>query len=368
MSRGAPEDNRRRVLGELVREVRRFGGLGATYFRALAGQVGLNATDLQVIDILASTGPATAGQLAELTGLTTGATAQMLGRLEKDGLVRRERDPDDGRRVLVSLTPDWDKTGQIGPALAGAGSALEVLAERYDDQQLALMLEFIVAANAVYGEESYRLREEPAEGGDGGRSAPLEGVERGTLVFSSWASKLLLRGDAGLAELYRAQFKGTIPEVRVAGGTVTMRYPRRLRTLFGSKQAAEVALNAAVPWRIELRNGVSDTTADLRGLTLAALEIRGGASSITVRLPMPTGTIPVRIAGGASGIAINRPPGVEVSIRLKGWAAHLTFDDQTFDALGTDGRLQSPGYAAATRRYDIEVDGGASEVTVTAIG
>ncbi len=368
MSRGASGDNRRKVLGELVREVRRFGGLGATYFRALAGQVGLNATDVQVVDILASTGSATAGQLAEMTGLTTGATAQMLGRLEKDGVVRRERDPDDGRRVLVSLAPDWDKTSQIGPALDGAGSALEVLAARYDDKQLAFLLEFIAAANAAYREEIYRLREEPGEGGDGGRSAPLEGVERGTFVFTSWASRLVLSGNAGMAELYRAQFKGPVPEVRVDGGTVTMRYPRRLRTLFGSNQEAEVALNPAVPWRIELRNGASDTTADMRGLTLAGLEIRGGASSVTVRLPAPTGTIPVRIAGGASGITINRPPGIEVSIRLKGWAAHLTFDDQTFDAVDTDGRLQSPGYAEATRRYDIEVDGGASDVIVTTSG
>ncbi len=368
MSRGASEDHRRKVLGELVREVRRFGGLGATYFRALAGRVGLNATDLQVIDILASTGSATAGQLAELTGLTTGATAQMLGRLEKDGLVRRERDPDDGRRVLVRLASDWDKTGQIGPALDGAGSALEELAARYDDQQLALLLEFVAAANAAYGEETYRLREEPTEGGDGGRSTSLEGVERGTFVFSSWASRLVLRGDAGMTELYRAHFKGMTPEVRVDGGTVTIRNPRRLRTLFGSNQEAEVALNAAVPWRIELRNGASDTTADLRGLTLAGLEIRGGASSVTLELPTPTGTVPVRIDGGAAGIIINRPPGVEVSIRVKGWAAHLVFDDQTFDAVSSDGRLQSPGYPNTDRRYDIEVNGGASGVIVTTSG
>jgi DNA-binding MarR family transcriptional regulator len=368
LSRGASENGRQKVLRELVREVRRFGGLWATHFRALASQVGLNATDLQVVDILASTGPASAGQLAELTGLTTGATAQMLGRLEKDGLVLRERDPDDGRRVLVRLAPDWDKTGQIAPALDATGQTLAGLVARYDDKQLALLLEFVATASAAYGEEIYRLREEPAEGGDGARSASLEGVERGTFVFSSWASKLVLRGDAGMAELYRAQFKGTVPEVRVDGGTVTVRYPRRLRTLFGSNQEAEIALNAAVPWRIELRNGASDTTADMRGLTLAGIEIRGGASSVAVRLPAPTGTVAVRIAGGASGITIDRPPGVAVSIRLKGWAAHLTFDDQTFDALGTDGRLQSPGYADATRRYDIEIEGSASGVTVTTSG
>lgn len=364
MSRGTPGDARRGVIEELAREIRRFGGLGATYFRALSSQVGLNATDLQVVDSLASTGPATAGQLAELTGLTTGAMAQMLGRLEKDGIVRRERDPDDGRRVLVSLVPDWDQTGRIGPALAGAGKALGDLAARHDDQQLALLLQFITAANAAYGEEIARLREEPAEDGAGERSTPLGGVERGTFIFSSWASRLALRGDAGMAELYRATFKGPVPEVRVDGGTVTIRYPRRLRTLFGSNQEAEIALNTAVPWRIELRNGASDTTADLRGLTLASLEIRGGASSLAVELPRPTGPIPVKIAGGASGISINRPPGVEVSIRVKGWAAQLVFDDQTFDAVGSEGRLQSPGYAGAERRYDIEVNGGASGITL----
>jgi hypothetical protein len=159
-----------------------------------------------------------------------------------------------------------------------------------------------------------------------------------------------------------------VPEVRVNGGTVTIRYPRRLRTLFGSNHEAEIALNAAVPWRIELRNGASDTVADLRGLILAGLEIRGGASSVTVELPAPIGTVPVRIDGGASGITINRPPGVEVSLRVKGWAVHVTFDERTFDAMGSDERLQSPGYADATRRYNIEVTGGASNVTVATSG
>src|SRR3954449_9306657 len=119
-------------MGELVGEIRRLNGLGTSLYRAVAGRAGMNATDLQVVDLLGTVGPMTAGQLAELTGLTTGATAQMLGRLEKDGIVRRERDPDDGRRVLVWLAPDWDKTGQIGPAFDGAGNVLETLAARYN--------------------------------------------------------------------------------------------------------------------------------------------------------------------------------------------------------------------------------------------
>src|SRR5689334_19670267 len=91
---------------DLARELRQFQGLGASFFRAAATRMGLNATDMQVIDILESDGSSTAGQLADLTGLTTGAITGMLNRLEEAGLVRRERDPNDGRRVIVHLARD----------------------------------------------------------------------------------------------------------------------------------------------------------------------------------------------------------------------------------------------------------------------
>ncbi|HEX5502423.1 MAG TPA: MarR family transcriptional regulator [Thermomicrobiales bacterium] len=354
------------LLRELGAENRRGQAEGLAYLQAVAERSGLNLTDVQCIDILAATGPLTAGQLAELMGLTTGAVTGVVNRMERAGYVRREKDPDDGRRVVVSPVTEELERARAG-LFAEQERALAAVLSAYDDRDLAVVLEILRQSNAMTREETARIRGATGEG-EGGRSAPLEGVERGTFVFTSWGAKLVLRGDAGMADLYRAQFKGAVPEVRVDGGTVIMRYPRRLRTLFGSNQEAEVALNAAVPWRIELRNGASYTTADLRGLALAGLEIRGGASSVTVSLPAPTGTIPVRIAGGASGIAVKRPPGVEVSLRVKGWAAHLTFDEQTFDAVGSDVRLQSPGYADTDRRYDIEVDGGANGITVTTSG
>jgi DNA-binding MarR family transcriptional regulator len=46
----------------------------------------------------------TAGELARQTLVTTGGLTLRVKRLEKDGLVRRERDPEDHRMVYVSLT------------------------------------------------------------------------------------------------------------------------------------------------------------------------------------------------------------------------------------------------------------------------
>src|SRR5262245_28053331 len=98
-------DSHEKLIADFLREIRQFNGLGAFFFRAAAGRLGMNVTDLQVIDILEIMGPSTAGQLAELTGLTTGAITGMIDRLETNGLVRRESDPNDGRRVLVRLSP-----------------------------------------------------------------------------------------------------------------------------------------------------------------------------------------------------------------------------------------------------------------------
>jgi DNA-binding MarR family transcriptional regulator len=64
----------------LLGELRQFTGLAASFFRAAAARLGMTVTDLQVIDILESIGPSTAGQLADLTGLTTGAITGMLNR------------------------------------------------------------------------------------------------------------------------------------------------------------------------------------------------------------------------------------------------------------------------------------------------
>lgn len=363
MSRDVSEA-REQLLGELVREMRRFTGLGASLFRAAAGRTGMTAADVQVMDILDAGGPTTAGQLAELAGLTTGAMTQMLDRLEMAGLVRRERDPADGRRVIVRFTGGGNTTREIAPILASFGGGWREAASRYDDAQLSLLREFITHANDVTSEEITRLRGAPVDG-HGEFSAPLEGVESGRLIFASGASRLTLRADADLATLYRARFEGPVPEVRAEGGTVTVRYPRRPRLLDWRHRAAEIALSTAIPWRIEIRGGASEIAAKLGGLALSGLEIRGGASMVRVDLPEPVGTVPVQIAGGASEVVVRRPAGIAARVHLRGWASSLTFDDQTFDAIGRDARLTSASYDDTFRRYDIEVAGSANAVTIT---
>jgi len=356
---------RAELLGALARELRQFNALGASFFRAAAGQIGMTVTDLQVMDLLESVGPMTAGQLAELTGLTTGAITGMLNRLEEAGRVRRERDPDDGRRVIVQLEADRDDRHESGPMFASLGKAWEELASHYDDAQIAFLLEFLKRSNALFGQEIVRLREAP-EGERGTFSAPLGDLTSGRLVIPAGIFQLTVRAEDGMDGLYRARFEGPVPDVKAKDGVVTIRYPRRLWVLSGGQGSAEVTLNAAIPWSIMIQGGVSMITAELGGLDLVELEVKGGMSMVRLELPVPSGVVPIRISGGASDIALRRPAGVPARAHLKGWVSQFIFDEQTFSNMGSDVRLQSPGYEATDRRYDIEVSSSASMVAITA--
>lgn len=363
MSSGA-QNKRAEVLGELARELRRFQGLSASFFRAAAARSGMTVTDLQVLELLESGGPTTAGQLADLTGLTTGAITGMLNRLEEAGRVRRERDPTDGRRVIVRLVAGMDVGRASGATLASLGMAWEDLASRYDEEQLAVILAFLKHGNVLSREALVRLREAPV--GEGGTfSAPLGDLDSGRLVVSCGMAHLTVRAEEGLAALYQARFHGPMPDVTARGGTVTIRYPRRLWALGGRHAAAEVALSAAIPWQIVIQGGAAQVDALLGRLPLAELEIKGGMSEIHLELPVPSGVVPIRISGGASDITVRRPAGVAASAHLKGWASAIVFDDQSYSAMGNDVRLYSHGYDVTAPRYDIDVASSASMVTIT---
>jgi len=358
------QEKRAEGLGELARELRQFTGLGASFFRAAAARIGMTVTDMQVIDILDITGPTTAGQLADLTGLTTGAITGMLNRLEEAGIVRRERDPNDGRKVIVRLERGKDEMHEIGPIFASLEKAWDEIASHYDDEQIAFLLEFLKRSNALSRREIVRLREAPS-GEEGIFSAPLGDLESGRLVVSSGISRLTLRTDDRMAKLYQARFEGPMPDVKAKDGMVTIRYPRRLWVLGGEQRVAEVTLSVAIPWRIVIQGGASEITAELGSLDLAALEVKGGLSMIRLQLPVPSSVVPIRISGGASMVIVRRPAGVAARVHLKGWASQFVFDSQTFSDVGNDVRLQSPGYEAPAPCYDIEVSSSASMVTIT---
>ncbi len=116
---------------------------------AIARAGGLGGSDLQVVGILMSQGAMTPGTLARATGLGTGgAITSTVDRLEREGYVRRDRDPDDRRRVLVSAVQERVME-RVGPIYARVTDRWTAYLETLDDQQLALASELFERADEV---------------------------------------------------------------------------------------------------------------------------------------------------------------------------------------------------------------------------
>jgi hypothetical protein len=188
------------------------------------------------------------------------------------------------------------------------------------------------------------------------------------LRFTNGAHRVTIRYDPRIRSLCRARFGELVPMIGMRRGVVTIRYPGgpSCDWLDGRSAGcpAEVALNAGIPWDIEVRGGASRLTADLRGLRLGALSLDGGAGRVEVLLPTPSATVAVAILGGASNVAIRRPEGVAARLRVGGGATLLRFDDRRIGAAGGELDLRSRDYDRATGRYDVAITGGANNVTI----
>jgi hypothetical protein len=188
---------------------------------------------------------------------------------------------------------------------------------------------------------------------------PLGLVDMGRLVFVRGAAHLRIGADASMSDLYRARFEAKVPDIRVDGGTVTVKYRPSLHPSHG-----EITLSGRVPWAINARMGMSDVVADLQELELTGLEISGGASRLELRLPRPKAAVPIRIGAGASNVELIRPAGVPVRVRIRGGASKLAIDDVRVGGAGGKTDWRSPDYDLVEGRYDIEIGAGASKVTV----
>jgi DNA-binding MarR family transcriptional regulator len=130
------------------------------FSQAVAERLGVHSTDIETVDLLHIMGPMTAGRLAEVTGLTTGATTRLIDRMERAGFARRRHDPSDRRRVVVEAT--MDNAGRILPLFEPIARRMGELWSTYSTEQLAVMVDFFRKSNLVMSEENARLRPRPA--------------------------------------------------------------------------------------------------------------------------------------------------------------------------------------------------------------
>lgn len=353
------------LVTAVTREWTRLGAELVLLSQSVADRLKINITDLQCLAIVVSAGPITAGQIAEAAGLTTGAITGVVDRLEKAGLAARESDPADRRRVVVRALPG-DVLGTRDPAVGAALTALAAAAgeqyETYSDRELQLVLDALSRAHPVLLEQVSALREEtPVRHALEG--PPAAAAAMGKLILSPGLGPLTLRADASMTDLYSADAEGAPPLVEVDGGTVRVR-PRRTPLFGWGHRSLALTLNGTIPWEIIVEQGAFKVTGDLEQLQLRSFTVQGGASHLSLRLGAPAGTVPLNIQGGASRIDVVRPRGAAVQVYIKGGASQVSIDGRKMASVGGNMTWRVPD-ADVTDRYDIEVRGGASKVSVS---
>jgi DNA-binding MarR family transcriptional regulator len=127
----------------------------------LAQLAGLNRTDMRCLDIVGRDGPISAGDLAASARLTSGAVTAVLDRLEARGLVRRTRDSEDRRRVLVETTPEMER--QSAEAFAEFLADAQRDSDTFTDEQLGVILDFMRRNRALLQRHTARLHDELAK-------------------------------------------------------------------------------------------------------------------------------------------------------------------------------------------------------------
>ncbi|WP_051808564.1 MarR family winged helix-turn-helix transcriptional regulator [Actinoplanes subtropicus] len=144
------------LLAGAARAAADFGAAADTVDQAAAATLGVNRTDLRIIGLIKDAGSMAATALSEAAGLSPGATTTAIQRLVAAGHLHRAIDPQDRRRVILTVVT---ATGDLLDRIYGPiGKAGERLLARYSARELRLITEFMHAGRRLQLEEAERIR------------------------------------------------------------------------------------------------------------------------------------------------------------------------------------------------------------------
>jgi DNA-binding MarR family transcriptional regulator len=152
------QDGKAELAERLMLALRRSSAAGVLHGQTIARRAGINATDMECLDLIMMGGPATAGEIGRRTGLSSGAVTGLIDRLEKLGLVERTADPDDRRKVLVKVRED--RIGGIGRQFEPLARRMQALLASYSREELKLLLDFAERSGEIVQTRVAELNDE----------------------------------------------------------------------------------------------------------------------------------------------------------------------------------------------------------------
>jgi DNA-binding MarR family transcriptional regulator len=140
------------LISSILRETR-----AATLFVHTISEItGMHATDIKCLDFLNEVRLTTAGKLAKITGLTTGAITSVIDRLESAGFIIRETDKNDRRKTMVRLIVDHPD--HLKPARNIFKQKIPEILSGYTTKEIKIITEWNTKLATTFHEEIEKLK------------------------------------------------------------------------------------------------------------------------------------------------------------------------------------------------------------------
>ena len=124
---------------------------------AIGRKAGLSGTDHKYLGFLIEKGQMTAGDLSNLTGLTTGAVTGLIDRFEKKKLVKRKFADDDRRKVFIE--PNTKNIMAVfAPLYKEFRNKSEKLTASFSDKEIKIIETYFSKAIEIMNETTNAMR------------------------------------------------------------------------------------------------------------------------------------------------------------------------------------------------------------------
>jgi len=123
---------------------------------AIGRKAGLSGTDHKYLGFLMEKGQMTAGELADLTGLTTGAVTGLIDRFEKKKLVKRQFAEDDRRKVFIKPNTENIMTLFV-PLYKEFRNKSEKLMASFSNKEIKIIETYFLKAIEIMNETTSKL-------------------------------------------------------------------------------------------------------------------------------------------------------------------------------------------------------------------
>ena len=123
---------------------------------AVARKAGLPGTDHKYLGFFLEKGQMTAGELSNLTGLTTGAVTGLIDRLEKKKLVKRQFAKDDRRKVIIEPNTK-NIMALLEPLYKEFRNKSEKLIDSFSNREIKIIETYFLKAIEIMNETTNKL-------------------------------------------------------------------------------------------------------------------------------------------------------------------------------------------------------------------